>query len=152
MGKRLSPEQREARLKAVLDRKAEREAKRREREEERQRRIREREIRRKARRGPVEANSSDPVKSLSPFVGTIKEGDEVGFRWLGMVFGGKVVSISREQAYRQVEGMEDKESEEEVGVGTIVYYECQTSNGNIYPALRKDIVCKKISGIWKERE
>lgn len=151
MGKRLSPEEKEARLKAYMERKQEKLAKRKARLEEIERRKREREIRKKARRGPAEV-STDPIKLMKPFEGSIKKGDEVGFRWLGMVFGGIITDISKEQAFRQVEGVEENESAEEVGVGTITYYDCTTKNGNIYPVTRKDIVLKKVNNQWQTKE
>lgn len=151
MGKRLSPEEKEARLKAYMDRKAEKIAKRKARLEEIERRRKEREIRKKARRGPAEV-STDPIKLMKPFEGSVKKGDEVGFRWLGMVFGGIVTEISKEQAFRQMEGLDENEGTQEVGVGTVTYYECTTKNGNIYPVTKKDIVLKKINAQWQTKE
>lgn len=152
MGKRLSPEEKEARLKAYMDRKAERLAKRKARLEEIERRKKERELRKKARRGPVE-NANDPIKALKPFEGDIKVGDTVAIRWPGfhLLYPGEVTGISRDQAFRVMEGMEEAEEENEVAIGFITFYEVTAKDGCIYPVTKKDVILKKVNGEWTNK-
>lgn len=152
MGKRLSPEEKEARLKAYMEHKAEKLAKRKARLEEIERRRKEREIRKKAKRGPVEV-STDPIKLMKPFEGEVKIGDEMAFRWPGMslLCPGIVEKVSREQAFRVLEDMEEAE-EGEMVTGYVTFYEMRHKDGCVYPVTRKDLILKRINGKWKTKD
>lgn len=151
MGKRLSPEEKEARLKAYMEHKAEKAAKRKARLEEIERRRKERELRKKAKRGPTEV-SVDPIRLLKPFEGDIKVGDTVAFRWPGfhLLYPGVVENISKEQAFRVIEGMEEAE-ENEVAAGYLMFYEVKAKDGCIYTVLKNDIKLKKINNKWQAK-
>lgn len=155
MGKRLTPEEREARIKAYEEAKAERQAARLERRKarieayEKQKAARERE---KKGIKPKTINDSTKVgyvKSLPAFKGKLEIGDEVGFRFLGMAMPGKIVNYTNEADYHDV-AVEGEESTRPLR-GRVEYYTVQDSEGVFYPIKKNDILCKKINGEWKEK-
>lgn len=154
MGKRLTPEEREARIKAYEEAKA---AKQAERLEKRKARIEAYEKRKAARERekkgikPAKEDNTKTgyVKSLPAFKGKLEIGDEVGFRFLGMAMPGRIVNYTNEEDYHDI-------ALEEAGLdrprrGRVEYYTVQDSEGTLYPIKKSDILCKKVNGIWKEK-
>ena len=158
MGKRLTPEEREARIKAYEEAKAARQAvrleKRKARVEAYEKAKAAREKRRDfERRGARAVESSESsrvgqVKRFPTYKGEVNAGDEVGFRWIGMALTGKVLRISKERNYRVREDGETEVPVEEKPGAMIVYYHIKDSDGTFYPIKRNDILAKKINNKW----
>ena len=153
MGKRLTPEEREARIRAYEEAKAARQAIRAEKRKarleayEKAKAKREREKRGAKPKDIPESSKVGFVKSLPPFRGTLEVNDEVGFRFLGMAMSGKITKHINEIHYRdQVEGEEASPQARRIDV-----YVIKDSEGTFYPVNKKDIFCKKINNEWKEK-
>lgn len=158
MGKRLTQEEREARIKAYEEAKAARAA---ERLEKRKARIEAYEKRKAAKERekkgikPVKYAENSKVayvQNLPPFKGTINVGDEVGFRFLGMAMAGVVTKFTSETHYRDV-ALEEEGDKAAAGVAPrkVEFYSVKDSEGTFYPIKKNDIFCKKVNGIWKEK-
>lgn len=153
-GKRLTPEEREARLKAYEEAKAAKQAARFEKRKERVKLLEERKARREREKkgiAPKECSENSRVgyvKSLPPFQGKLGIGDEVGFRFLGMAMSGKVVDYTNELDYHD-EALGEESTRPRRG--RIEYYTIRDSEGTFYPIKRNDIFCKKVNGVWKEK-
>lgn len=153
MGKRLTPEEREARIKAYEEAKAARQAARQEKKLARIKAYEEAKAKReREKRGPRPKESTDStkvgyVKSLPPFKGKLEIGDEVGFRFLGMAIPGKIVDYTNEADYHD-EALGESEQPRR---GRIEFYTIKGSDETLYPISKKDIFCKKIDGQWKEK-
>lgn len=153
MGKRLTPEEREARIKAYEEAKAAKQAARAAKRLERVKALEERKAKReREKKGPKpkeygESTKVGYVKSLPPFKGKLEIGDEVGFRFLGMAMPGTIVDYTNEMDYHDTnleEGQIPRRSR-------IEYYTIKDSEGTFYPIKKIDIFCKKINGVWKEK-
>lgn len=155
MGKRLTEEERQARIKAYEEAKAARQAERQEKRLARIKAYEEQKARReREKRGirPKDVNDSTKVgyvKNLPPFKGSLEVGDEVGFRFLGMAMPGKIVRYTNEADYHDV-AIEGEEVTRPLR-GRIEYYSVQDSEGVVYPIKKNDILCKKVNGTWKEK-
>lgn len=156
MGKRLTPEEREARIKAYEEAKAARQAarleKRKARVEAYEKAKAKRELEKKGIR-PATINENTTVgkvKAFPAYKGNVEEGDEVGFRFLGMAMAGTVEKIVRERNYRIREDDDSvpEELEEDRGVVTTYYTIKESVDGTFYPIKRNDILAKKINGKW----
>jgi len=155
MGKRLTPEEREARIreyeKAKADRKAAKLEKRKARIEAYEKAKAERQ-KKKAweKRGVRPAAAPDStragqVKNFPTYRGNIELGDEVGFRWIGLALAGKVMEIRKERNYRV---RDDGNGEmEEKGYETF-YTIKENSEKTVYPVRRINILAKKVNGVW----
>lgn len=157
MGKRLTPEEREARIKAYEELKMARQAvrleKRKARAEAYEKAKAKREREKKGVK-PAETNESSKVgqvKRLPTYKGEVSEGDELGFRWLGMALAGTLVSITKERNYRVRDDGDGEEAFEDRPGAVITYYHIKDSEGTVYPIRRNDILAKKSNGIWKEK-
>lgn len=162
MGKRLTPEEREARIKAYEEakaaRKEERLAKRKARVEAYEKAKAERAKKKEfEKRGfkPVATKESGKVAQVSKFPiykGKISVGDEVGFRWLGTARAGVVKNYSRERNYRIQSDDEAEAIQTTRGAGGFeeFYDILDTSENFTYPIRRKDILAKKINGKWHD--
>lgn len=160
MGKRLTPEERAARIKEYEEAKATRQAarleKRKARVEAYEKAKAERAKRKEwEKRGvkPVTVSESSKVgqvKRFPTYKGEVKVGDWVGFRWLGMAMEGKVEEYSKERNYR-LESDEIAEAIDETrgrGAGFTEFYCIRGTDGSWYPIKRVDILAKKINGRW----
>lgn len=154
MGKRLTPEEREARIKAYEETKAARQAARLEKRKARAEAVEKIKIRREREKKGVrpadvpESSRVGQVKRFPTYKGDIGVGDEVGFRWIGMAMAGTVVNIVKERNYRLRD--DDSGDIEEGDVGAIMthYTIKESSEGIVYPIRRNDILAKKINGKW----
>ena len=160
MGKRLTPEEKEARLKAYEEAKAEKAAARLERrkarveayEKARAERQRKREYEKKGIK-PAELNENSKagqVKKFPTYQGEIKVGDEVGFRFLNMAMSGKLVGIEKTRNYRVRETEEGIVEEEDTGKNAYInfYQVVENSTGVVYPIKKNDILARKVNNIW----
>lgn len=156
MGKRLTPEEREARIKAYEEAKAAKQAARLEKRKARIEAYEKAKARReREKKGvrPATVNENTvvgKVKSFPTYKGVVEKGDEVGFRFLGMAMAGTVVDISKERNYRIQEEDGDmlEEDKEDKGIITTYYVVKESSEGVFYPIKRNDILAKKINGRW----
>lgn len=151
MGKRLTPEEREARIKAYEEAKAARKA---ERLEKRKARVEAYEKHKELRKRGIkpaevlDSTKTGQVKKFPTYKGNIEVGDEVGFRWIGLAMAGKVLKIEKEQNYRVQDEDNPEETEEKVG-GLQTYCTVkENSEGIVYPIKRNDILAKKVNGRW----
>ena len=163
MGKRLTPEEREARLKAYEEAKAARQAARLEKKKARREawekakasREKRREFEKRGAKAAEECVSTkvSTVNAFPSYPGEVQEGDELGFRFLGMAMSGKLVKISKERNYRIRETESGSEEIEEIsGRETyIVLYQIKDSEGTFYPIRKNDILAKKVNGIWIDK-
>ena len=153
MGKRLTPEEREARIKAYEEAKAAKAAARQEKRLARIKAYEERKAKREQeKKGPKPVNCPETskvgyVKSLPPFRGQVNVGDEVGFRFLGMAMSGKVVSHTKEADYHDTNLEEGQVSRR----GIQEFYTVKGFDGTFYPIRRNSIFCKKVNNEWKEQ-
>ena len=152
MGKRLTPEEREARIKAYEEAKAERAAARLEKRKERVKLLEERKAKREREKRGIKPKESDNskasiIKNLPPFQGKLEVGDEVGFRFLGMGISGEIVAYTNEEDYHDL----NLEEGQALRRGRIEFYTVKDSEGTFYPIKKSNIFCKKINGIWKDR-
>lgn len=149
MGKRLTPEEKEARIKAYEEAKAARQAARFEKRKERIRLLEERKAKREREKRGIRPKDSGEntktgyVKNLPPFKGKLNVGDEVGFRFLGMAIPGKIVDHRVEEHYRDID-TEGNARKTEI-------YMIKAEDGTFYPIRKNDILCKKVNGVWKEK-
>lgn len=153
MGKRLTPEEREARIKAYEEAKAAKQAARLEKRKEKIKLLEERKARKeREKKGPKPAKYDENtktgyVRSLPAFQGKLEIGDEVGFRFLGMAMSGTIVDYTNEMDYHDV-NLEEGQTPRR---GRIEYYTIKDSEGTFYPIRKIDILCKKVNGAWKEK-
>ena len=155
MGKRLTPEEREARIREYEEAKAARQAARLEKRKARAEAYEKAKIaRERQKRGVKPAEILDStragqVKKFPTYKGNLEVGDEVGFRWIGLAMAGKVLKIEKEQNYR-IRDEEDNFEEVEEKVGGLQTY-CmvkENSEGIVYPIKRNDILAKKVNDKW----
>lgn len=155
MGKRLTPEERQARIKAYEEAKAARQAarleKRKARIEAYEKAKAKREYEKKGVRPKDVPESSKVgyVKSLPPFKGHLEVGDEVGFRFLGMAMSGTVVKYVNEADYHDVD--DNGNVVANPTRGRVEFFTIKVSDGTFYPVKRSNIFCKKINNEWKEK-
>ena len=152
MGKRLTPEEREARIKAYEEVKAAKQAARLEKRKEKVKLLEERKARKEREKKGIKPATSDStkngyIKSLPAFQGKLEIGDEVGFRFLGMAMSGTIVDYTNEVDYHDA----DLEEGQTPRRGRIEYYTIKDSEGTFYPIRKIDILCKKVNGAWKEK-
>lgn len=152
MGKRLTPEEREARIKAYEEAKAAKQAARLEKRKARIEACEKRKAAREREKKGIKPAASDNtkngyIKSLPPFQGKLEVGDEVGFRFLGMAMPGTIVEYTNEVDYHDL-NLEEGQAPRR---GRIEYYTVKDSEGTFYPIRKIDILCKKVNGAWKEK-
>lgn len=135
MGKRLTPEEKEARLKAYQEAKAAKQKAREERKKAQQSRKERKYL--KAAEYP-ESSIVGYIKGLPAFKGKIEPNDRVKFRFLGMLLEGKVIKyVGKDKVV--YEGQQE-------------YYSIlDESEGVYYPTKKHDILFKNINGEWKEK-
>lgn len=135
MGKRLTPEEKEARLKAYQEAKAAKQKAREERKKAQQSRKERKYLK------PAEYPESSVVgyiKGLPAFHGKIEPEDQVRFRFLGMLLEGRVTKhVGKEKL--TYEGQQE------------YYAILDESEGVVYPIKKNDILFKKINDEWKEK-
>lgn len=154
MGKRLTPEEREARIREYEEAKAARQAIRLEKRKARAEAYEKAKIaRERQKRGAKPAEILDStkvgqVKKFPTYKGNLEVGDEVGFRWIGLAMTGKVLKIEKEQSYRVQDEDSFEEVEEKVGGLQTYCIVKENSEGIVYPIKRNDILAKKINGRW----
>lgn len=154
MGKRLTPEEREARIKAYEEAKAAKQAARAAKRLERAKVLEERKAKReREKKGPKPKEYNDStkvgyVKSLPPFKGKLEVGDEVGFRFLGMAMPGKIIEYQNEVDYHDDANLEEGQ---EPRRGRLEFYIIKGPENTVYPIKKTDILCKKVNGVWKEK-
>ena len=164
MGKRLTPEEREARIKAYEEAKAARQVARLEKRKARLEAYEKAKVSREKKkefekRGAKPAEILDStrngqVRAFPSYPGEVQEGDEVGFRFLGMAMSGKLIKILKERNYRVRDtDAETEEIEEEVtGRETyITLHQIQEADGTVYPIRKNDILAKKVDGVWVDK-
>ena len=160
MGKRLTPEEKEARLKAYEEAKAEKAAARLEKrkarveayEKAKAERKRKKEYEKKGIK-PAELSENSKAgqaKRFPTYQGEIEVGDEVGFRFLNIAMAGKLESIERVRNYRVRETEEGLVEEEDTGKNAFInfYQVIENSTGIVYPIRRNDILARKVNNIW----
>lgn len=152
MGKRLTPEEREARIKAYEEAKAARQAERLEKRKARIKALEERKLKKeRERKGPKpvydENSKAGYVRSLPAFKGKLEVGDEVGFRFLGMAMSGVITEYTNIADYHD-DNLEEGQLPRRA---RIEYYTVKESDGTFYPIKKIDILCKKVNGLWKEK-
>lgn len=156
MGKRLTPEEREARIRAYEEAKAARQAARAEKRKARIEAYEKAKAKREHERRGVkpkdipESSKVGYVKSLPAFRGPLEVGDEVGFRFLGMAMSGKIIKYSNEVDYHDLN--ENGEVVDNPRRGRVEFFTVkETFTGTLYPIKRNNIFCKKINNEWKEK-
>lgn len=160
MGKRLTPEEREARIKAYEEAKAEKQAAR---EEKRKARLeayekakeeraakREREKKGISAAKQVTSKANSYVRNLPAFQGKLEIGDTVGFRFLGLAMAGTITAYTNEEDYHDV-ALEEAADTVRPRRGRVEFYTVKDSEGTFYPIKKIDILCKKVNGVWKEK-
>lgn len=160
MGKRLTPEERAARIKEYEEAKAAKQAARLEKrkarieayEKVKAERTRKREWEKRGVK-PVSTSESSKVgrvKGFPTYKGEVKVGDWVGFRWLGIAMEGEVKNHLKERNYK-LESDEIAEAFDETrgkGAGFTEFYYIRCTDGFWYPIRRNDILAKKINSRW----
>lgn len=156
MGKRLSPEEREARIRKYEELRAAKQAVREEKrkarleayEKAKADRVKKREREKKGiAAAEVKEGSAGYVRSLPAFKGKLEVGDEVGFRFLGMAMRGDIVEYTNEKHYK-----DEALGEEATPIrGNIEFYTIKGADGTFYPIKKSDILCKRVNGVWKEK-
>lgn len=157
MGKRLTPEERQARIQAYEEAKAARAAERAEKRKARleayEKRLKKREFEKRGVK-PVAVVETGPVATVKHFPtyrGKVEVGDEVGFRWLGTARAGIIVDYTRERRYK-IQSDEEAEAVEKTGGAGSGFNEFYTikdnSDGFKYPIQRQNILAKKINNKW----
>lgn len=157
MGKRLTPEEREARIQAYEAARAEKQAAREEKRKARLEAYEKAKADRAAKRerekkgikaAKINENSATGyVRRLPAFKGKLNIGDEVGFRFLGMAIPGTITDFTSEKHYKDEALGEDAVPTR----GLIEFYTVQGPDGTFYPIKKNDILCKKVNGTWKEK-
>lgn len=162
MGKRLTPEEKAARIKAWEEAKAAKKAQREERKKARleayekakaERKSRKRELGRAIDRIPVSKKVLE-IKALPTYEGHIQEGDRVGYRFLNMLFSGTVIKYRKERNYR-IQDDDDVLNIEKARIRGNEFYEsytisCDQEKGVLYPVNRRDILAKWDKDHWVE--
>lgn len=154
MAKRLTPEEREARIKAYEEAKAARQAARLEKRKARIEAYEKAKARREREKTGIkpatvnESSKAGQVKAFPTYKGEVNIGDEVGFRWIGMAMAGKIEEIMKERNYRVREDDSDVPIEEKPGAMVTFYMIRENSDRAVYPIKRNDILAKKINGKW----
>ena len=159
MGKRLTLEEKEARLKAYEEAKAAKQAARLEKrkarieayEKAKEVRARKRDIEKRGIKAAElsETEQAKNVRTFPPFKGTVKVGDQIGFRFMGLALAGELVEINKERNYRirlTENGEEELEESKEAYVEMYVVKE--NSTGVFYPIRKNDILAKKVEEVW----
>lgn len=160
MGKRLTPEEREARIQAYEAARAEKQAAK---EEKRKARLeayekakadraakREREKKGIFAAKQIGSKSNNLVRNLPSFQGKLEIGDTVGFRFLGLAMSGKIVEYTNEEDYHDA-ALDEAGDMTRARRGRIEFYTVQDSEGTFYPIKKIDILCKKVDGLWKAK-
>ena len=160
MGKRLTPEERAARIKEYEEAKAARQAARLEKrkarieayEKVKAGRAKKKEWEKRGAR-PVdvpESGKQGAVRRFPTYRGEVKIGDWVGFRWLGMAMEGEIKNYSKERNYK-LDSDEIAEAVDETqgrGAGFTEFYSIKSTDGSRYPIKRVDILAKKVDNRW----
>lgn len=163
MGKRLTPEEKVARLEAWAKAKAERKAAREEKRKARLEAYEKAKAERKAKkRDTKSALDKIPVsqrvleiRTMKPYEGHVEVGDRVCYRFLSMVFAGTIKDYKKERNYR-IQGDHDEERIAQARARGNEWYESysvtdEREPGVIYPVRRNDILAKWDGADWQER-
>lgn len=162
MGKRLTPEEKAARIKAWEEAKAAKKAAREEKRKARLEAIEKARAERKAKKRdtgravdklPVSKRVQE-IKALPTYKGKVEIGDRVGYRFLNMLLTGTIKSYKKERNYR----IQDDNDVERIAIARArgnEFYEsysvtCDTEPGIVYPVKRLDILAKWDQDHWDE--
>lgn len=156
MGKRLTPEEREARIKAYNDLRAQKQAerlkKRKERAEAYEKLKAERQRKKEwNKRGPAPSESEPSgkvarVKAFPSYRGKVEVGDWVGFRWIGIAREGEVIKHTKEAHYRDESLPNDSEAKRFIEL----WHVRGKNEDTVYPISKENLLAKKVNGVWQD--